>query len=303
MVLVMPQRVVIVGAGITGLTCAYVLNLFSPKLAITLIDAGPEPQFASENTFLKGHFGATLGHGRDSRHFTGTEGLSFQNPVHTKLLYESANEQSAGWRTIQEKDLTIREKRWRQECVDRYQKHVTPKYNPYDDMYALLNYGGMEAWSFLASLDSALARFRISSDYVYVAFEDEHAIQSDFESESHFNPFNSVIKSRIFLAKTNVLHDRLAKVFATNRIYPKLLRVPGSSWRIQSVWKHFYELLREKSNVTFKWDSPITRVKLLPNASVYVWATGSTHTAPDIYKDNGRVQGIGGIWLSIERFD
>lgn len=101
------------------------------------------------------------------------------------------------------------------------------------------------------------------------------------------------------MVKTNVLHDRLAKVFATNRIYPKLLRVPGSSWRIQSVWKHFYELLREKSNVTFKWDSPIARAKLLPNASVYVWAAGSTHTTPDIYKDNGRVQGIGGFWLSI----
>jgi len=295
----MPQSAVIVGAGITGLTCAYVLNFFNPKLSITLIDAGPEPQFAPENTFLKGHSGATLGHGRDSRHFTGTEGLSFQNPVHTKLLYESASEKSAGWRTIPEKELTTREKRWRQECVSRYQQHVTPNYNPYDEMYAALNYGGMEAWTFLASLDDELAKFRISSNYVYVAFEDEQAMRADFDSESHFNPFNSDGKSRVLLAETDVLHDRLAKALAIDKIYPKLLRVPGTSWRIQSAWKHFYGLLREKSNVTFKWDSQIAKAKDLPTASDYVWAAGSTHTAPDIYKEHGRVQGIGGWWLSI----
>lgn len=293
------SQVIIVGAGITGLTCAYALNFFNPKLSITVIDAGPEPQFDSGEAFLKGHFGATLGHGRDSRHFTGTEGLSFQNPLHTKLLYEIANKQSSGWCTIPEKNLTIREKLWRKECVDRYQKLVTPGHNPYDDMYAVLNYGGLEAWSFLASIDSDLAKFRMSSDYVYVAFEDEQAMRADFESESRLNPFNSDVKSRVSLVEMNVLHDKPGKVLATDRIYPKLLRVPGASWRIQSVWKHFYSLLLKKSSVTFKWDILVESAKLLPDASVYIWAAGSTHKSPDIYTDHGRVQGIGGWWLSI----
>ena len=166
-------------------------------------------------------------------------------------------------------------------------------------MHAALNYAGMEAWSFLTSLDKKIASFRISSDYVYVAFENKQALQADFESESKLNPFNADTESRISYANTEVLRDNLADVFAIDRIYQKLLRVPGTSWRVQSLWNHFYKVLREKNNVDFKWDSPITKVTSLPNASFYLWTIGSTHTLPDIYRKHSRVQGIGGYWLSM----
>ena len=56
----MTRKVIIIGAGITGLTCAYVLNRLNSKLDILVVDAGPEPRFESANTtYLRGHTGAT----------------------------------------------------------------------------------------------------------------------------------------------------------------------------------------------------------------------------------------------------
>ena len=294
----MRQKVAIIGTGITGLTCAYVLHLFDPQLQILFIDAGPEPEFISKKTYLKGHFGATLGHSRDARQFTGTEGLSFQNPIHTTLLFKKSSIHSDGWCTLNESNLTAREKKWRQELIDRYKEHFTVIENPYNEMYTALNYGGMEAWSFLSSIDKNLNKFRIRSDHVYVAFERKEELHTDFESESAFNPRNSNPKHRVSFANIDILTTKSKNARIYN-VYQTLLRIPGSAWRMQSLWKYFYHLLKKNQNISFKWNTPISSVKKLPNASTYIWTSGSGHTTPDIYTEHVRVQGIGGVWLTI----
>lgn len=294
----MSKEVVIIGAGITGITAAYLLKTFDPDCSVCLIDAGPGPDLKDGTSLISSHFGATLGNACDARQFTGTEGLSFQNPVHTKLLYLDANE-PPGWRTIPEENLTDREKAWRQECVDRCERNVSPTFNPYDDMYSALNYGGMNAWEFLAFLDEALQGFRISTGHVYVAFETEEEFEADFESESRFNPLNSEVESRVFSAERKVLNDHLEGNFAVDQIHEQLLRVPGSAWRIKSIWRYFYSTLKNSSNVEFIWNSPIEELSQLPTAPTYIWAAGTAYALPDIYREHGRVQGIGGWWLSI----
>jgi hypothetical protein len=293
------KRIVIVGSGITGVMTAFMINHYDPDCEITLVDAGPEPQGSSKDTILHGHYGATLGHGRDSRHFTGSEGLSFQNPVHTKLLYEMAGPNSEGWQTIPDHELSIRERRWREECVDRYKKHVTPNNNPYDDMYAALNYGGMQAWELLCQLDKNLEQFRLSDDYVYVTFMDRAALQADLTSESHFNPRNDDEKYKVKTLPIETIDEVLPPKLLDTELYHEVLRVPGDTWQIQSVWKYLYHQLSAKPNIKFVWSSPVEKVSQLPTSDAYVWAAGSAYAIPDIYSDHGRVQGVGGWWLSL----
>ncbi len=290
----MKQSVTIIGAGITGLTIAHVLNHLDPSLRINLIDAGAEPEFGRGDN--NNHHGATLGRGRDARHFTGTEGLSFQNPVHTKLLFESAGPRSPGWLTMPESSLSAREKHWRDECLDRFKQHVTPEHNPYDQMYTALNYGGMAAWELLARLDPAIRGYRLGEDHVLVAFENDQTLQADFETESSFNPFQPDDPVMIVDARS-ALGGQVSLDFG--QIAPKLLKVPGSAWRIQSIWRYYYQRLVSLPNVQFEWSKVIEKADQLPDSDYYVWAAGPSYATPQIYSDHGRVQGIGGWWLSL----
>jgi hypothetical protein len=281
----MPKKVIIIGAGLTGLVTGYVLNKFGNIGSITFVDAAPSPK-ESTDTFFEGHTGATLGHGCDARHFTGTEGLSLQNPVHTKLLFESSS--SGGWCSIEESGLTEREKAWREECIERY-KTANPSKIPYDDTYTILNYAGMESWNLLRSLDQTLDEFLISPRDIYVAFQTKEAMQNDFESESSFNRLKN---DNISIVEQGILG---APIHAT---HSELLRVPGSTWRIQSVWKYFYRKLSNEPNVHFEWNRMIEEE--LPDGDAYVWAIGSTHNVPELYRKKSRVQGLGGAWIQIK---
>jgi len=46
----------------------------------------------------------------------------------------------------------------------------------------------MATWDWLSELFSDFEDFRLSKDYVYVAFRTLEALQADFNSESIFNP-------------------------------------------------------------------------------------------------------------------
>ncbi len=293
----MKRKIVIIGAGISGITTAYILHYLDPACDLTIIDAGPEPTSFGESNKTNDHHGATLGNARDARHFTGTEGLSFQNSVHTELLFKKSNENSDGWQTISEDKLTTREKHWRQECIDRYKSHVTSEHNPYDYMYTQLNYGGMASWEWLSLLQPELANFRISKKHIYVAFSNKEELLKDLESETTFNPFQA--QDLVSLVSINKIHKNPADVIALREIASKLLQLPGTAWRIQSLWKYFYSFLQKQPNIKFIWNSPVNSTSSLPNADVYVWAAGTSYTIPEIYTQYSRVEGIGGWWLTI----
>lgn len=293
----MAQSVVIIGAGITGIMAGYLIDKLHPETEITFFDAGPAPRFGTSEKSSEEHHGATLGKGRNARHFTGTEGLSFQNPIHTKLLFEPANADGPGWLAINEADLSPREQNWRGECIQRYRDHVKPENNPYDFMYTQLNYGGMAAWSLLVSLAPELGEFRISADDVYVTFSTEAELQADLTTESAFNPWQ--VESAVELADLTRLHPHPELAIATDRLSKQVLRVPGESWSIQSLWQHLYTGLGRTSEVKFKWSSPLHSLDSLPLADAYVWAAGSADVTPEIYSDHGRVQGVGGWWVTL----
>ncbi len=286
----MKKKIVIVGAGISGIMAAYVLRLFDLQVELIIIDAGSSPELGL-------HHGATLGPGRNTRHFTGTEGLSFQNPVHTKLLFEKTSDTSEGWQAIPEHELTQREKNWRKECVDRYVRDVTPEHNPYDVMYTKLNYGGMAAWEFLTEMQPQLGINQINKDHVYVAFADETSLLKDFASETLFNPFQD--ENPVAQVNLAQIHDNPAGVLAMDTIYSQLLQLPGSTWRIQSMWKYIYEFLSKDLLTKFIWDFSVKSTESLPKADAYVWANGCGCIVPDICKEYGRVQGIGGWWITV----
>jgi hypothetical protein len=292
----MVKSVTIVGAGITGVVTGYLLQKLNPDIELTFYDAGPEP-LSSGTVSTMNHYGATLGHSRDSRHFTGTEGLSFQNPVHTELLFQMASDHEPGWQTIPESELTERERRWREECLDRYNRHVKPEHNPYDVMYTTLNYGGMAGWDLLAAFNPGLAEFKLPNNDVYVTFKNSQEMQADLRSETAFNPWQAADAVR--LVPLENIAPKPAELLQLQAIHPQLLRVPGQAWKIKSLWQHLYKELSVKSMVQFYWDAPVTTLKSLPGADAYVWAAGSAYVTPDMYVKHGRVQGIGGWWTTL----
>lgn len=283
----------IIGAGITGIVAGYTLHTISPDIPIHFVDAGPDPLSADAGQ----HHGTTLGSSRDARHFTGTEGLSFQNPTHTRLLYEEASVDGAGWQTIPEKQLTARERTWRIECRDRYERHVTPSSNPYDEMYTALNYGGMAAWRLLTALNPALAQYRTHEDGIYVAFSTQAELDADFRIETEANPHQNEIP--VIIKELDAIHSQPEAVLATESLAKQVLRVPGEAWRIKSLWQHLYHELRAKPTVRFDWNTHIRQYKELPVADNYIWANGSGYAAPNIIDIYGRAQGVGGWWLSL----
>jgi|GEM_PF-2260119 len=291
----MAKPIVIIGAGITGIVTGYLLQKLDPDVELAFYDAGPEPTFPHAGVI--NHYGATLGHSRDARHFTGTEGLSFQNPVHTELLFEMASSDGAGWQAIPEDDLTDRERNWREECLDRYRRHVKPEYNPYDAMYTALNYGGMAGWDLLAALNPELLKFKVSDNGVHVAFGSMQEMQADLKSETTFNPWQAT--DTVQIASLESITPRAAELLQVQTIHPQLLRVPGQAWKIKSLWQYVYKELSAKPTVRFHWGTPITTLGSLPAAEAYVWAAGSAYVTPDIYVKHGRVQGIGGWWTTL----
>lgn len=292
----MSNHTVIIGAGITGLVTAQLLHLCDPKMKLSIFDAGPEPRFRNGSGRLNGHYGATLGHSRDARQFTGTEGLSFQNPVHTRLLFELAGSDTQGMLTIAEDQLTGRERKWREECLLRFERDVTPDNNPYDQMYVALNYGGIAAWNWLVSVMPELAKSRLGDEGVYVALSTPEATQRLFAFEKQLSPFEDTLPVQ--------RHDpdhlyKGADWTGPERVVEGLVKIPGSSWAIQSLWTTIYKSLSRQANITFRWNSPITERTHLPQGGAYVWAAGIGYDTPDLYRDHGRVQGVGGWWLTI----
>jgi len=286
-----PGEVAVIGTGITGLVAGYALHAVSPETEITFIDAGPEP--FSEAAL--DHRGATLGQSRDARQFTGTEGLSFQNPVHTRLIGEQASPKGPGWQTIPEEELTEREQAWRAELVSRYHADISTDHNPYDAMYTTLNYGGMAAWQLLTSLNPALAQYRTYDRGTFVTFASQAELEADFDTETAANPQQSEFPVRT--AELSELHAKPETALAG--VTEQALLVPGQAWRIRSVWHQLYGELVRSPSIHFEWDQPVTEHAALPDADSYVWAAGSGYSLPEFYEQNSRVQGIGGWWLTL----
>lgn len=292
----MPNHTVIIGAGITGLITAQLLHLLDPDMKLSLFDAGPEPRFRNGSGRLNGHYGATLGHSRDARQFTGTEGLSFQNPIHARLLFELAGSDTQGMLTIAEDQLTARERKWREECLLRFTRDVKPEDNPYDRMYTALNYGGMAAWGWLVDVMPELARNRLSDKGIYIALSTLEEVRRTLEFEKNLNPFQNTYPVKHY---TPGHLYKGPKQSSPEGVVSGLVKVPGSSWAIQSLWTDMYKSLSQQKNIEFNWDSPITKRRDLPPGDAYVWAAGIGYDTPDLYRDHGRVQGVGGWWLTV----
>jgi hypothetical protein len=265
-------------------------------MKLSIFDAGPEPHFRNGSGRLNGHYGATLGHSRDARQFTGTEGLSFQNPIHTRLLFEQAGGDTQGMLTIPEAQLTKREKRWRDECLLRFKRDVKPGDNPYDRMYVALNYGGLAAWDWLVHAKPELAKSRLSHEGVFVAVSNSADLNRIFELEKRLNPFSDILP----VERRNIGDIYQGSNTSARRITAGgLVKVPGSSWAIQSLWKNIYTTLSRQKNIEFHWNTPVAKRVDLPHSDAYIWAAGMGYDTPDLYTDHGRVQGIGGWWFTV----
>jgi glycine/D-amino acid oxidase-like deaminating enzyme len=296
------ESVAIVGAGITGLTTASMIKLAAPQADIIVYDAGSEPTIVPGDTgYSPDRGGATLGAGRDARHYTGTEGLSFQNEDYIRLLNVGAEE--GGWRTLPEDQLTANEHAWRAEGSDKFKRNVTARYNPVDSLYAQINYAGMAAWRSWAALDPRIIEHRISpaeDSGIYVAFGSDAELKADFDREQAFYPGRAGqevrTEPRQVISPDNP--QALANEATTNRV----LRVPGTAWRIKSLWNYMYKTLSADGAVQFHWDTPVEDLDTIEAADSVVWATGSAsgyETPDDIYSKPGRVQGLGGWWITL----
>ena len=57
--------------------------------------------------------------------------------------------------------------------------------------------------------------------------------------------------------------------------------------------------MNKQPHVKFKWDTQVQSFTDVSKSDIYVWAVGVGYKTPDFYKTNGRVQGIGGWWVTI----
>ncbi len=279
----------IVGCGIVGLVTAVVIKNFLPEIIINMYDADSHP----ENTLDL--VGVTFGKGRDARHFTGSESLSFQNPVHSRALVLSPGENKdwAGWKLIDENHLTDNELKWRADSLNKYSGVGHENINEYDYFHARFNYAGMLSWKFLQEHIPYLSEYQISNSSVSVLFLTKNNFDADLLSEKIFlerfgkkcgNVTDSVIKKNI-------------KNLLKADVYEKGLELPGSSWRIRSLGLRILSELEEEG-VVFHWNKEIVESEEL-KGDIIVWTAGTTHKVPEIYKKYSLIQGIAGCWVSI----
>lgn len=290
----MKKNIVIVGSGITGILTAYVITQLKDSVNIHLIDAGPDPlvEYSREKN---NHYGTTLGKSRGVRHLTGTEGLSFQNPIHTELIRKPAAKDRTGWQAIPNNELTIREELWRNELELSYSKLVPPGQNPFDQIYTTLNYAGMLGWKLLKTWAKTF-NANIQHENIGVVLSTSEELRYEYASETFYNLDS---ENSIELKNLSSYHEKASTIFKLENISNQILQVPGSTIDVKKVWSDLYAHLRSKKEVKFSWDSQIINQQDLPDADSYIWTAGVGYATPDIYRASSKVQGVGGCWATI----
>lgn len=282
------KNIAIIGGGIVGLMTAYLIRKLLPNTLLTIIDAGGDPRVEADL------YSTTFGQGSDARQFTGTESLSYQNPIHSRALRLSPGEHKkwAGWKLINEEKLTPSERRWRSESAYRFVNVGHTNLNNYDLQHTKLNFAGMELWNFLRS-NKKINDSCINDDCVYVLFQSKDAFMADSDSESQFDPLK-----RASVAKTNILSHNLSNIFEENKVFPKCLRLAGSAWRIKSLGSYILSELEKDQQVKIIWHKIVKSTNDMHQADAIIWTVGTTHLLPDIYRKYSHVQGIAGCWLT-----
>ncbi len=286
-------KISIIGSGIVGLITATLIKKLIPTADINIYDAGDDPRKSSLLV------GTTFGQGKDARHFTGSESLSYQNPVHSRALRLAPGEHRdwAGWRVISENKLTNNERRWRSESAGRFVSVGHENINEYDDLHAQFNYAGMAAWGILERQFPYLLKYKISDGPISIFFLAKNNFEDDLESEASFlnkfgNSHNSVI------ARPSIDYSsKFKQLIGKGLIYHKSLQLLGSTWRIKSLGIKLLNEL-EKSGVIFNWNRKIVDSKQILDRLI-IWTVGTTHSLPSIYKEHSLIQGIAGCWVTI----
>lgn len=282
----------IIGSGIVGLVTAITIKQILPESVINIYDAGGDPR---KNSVV----GTTFGQGRDARHFSGSESLSFQNPVHTRAmrLYPGQSKKWAGWRLIPESELTANERRWRSDSTHRFIDIGHENLNFYDDLHAQMNYAGIALWKVLEKQYKYISKHKISDGPMSAYFLTKNNFDDDEASETDFLRRFGSKNEQVNIIKSTDYNTHFKKLAKKRYIFSKALQLPGSSWRIRSLgFKLISDL--EKKGVIFHWNKEIYKTNQISD-EVIIWTVGTTHKVPEIYKKYSLVQGIAGCWITI----
>ena len=286
------NSVTIVGCGILGLITATLISEFLPDYTITLIDAGPDP------TTGKHPHSATFGKGKDARHFTGSESLSFQvHAINTALSRHPMQNNDighGGWQLIPESELNVHEIAWRADSQKHYTQVVGKDRNQYDELHAQLNYAGMYLWDWLRNEIPTLDKHMITDSFVRILFWSEANYTEDKQSENYF--YNSYANKWFQLPKAERISAEYVGLVNNGNLSQNCLLLPGSAWKIQSIAKDLIGYLANQHQVNFRWNTHITDDKLPGNA---VWAIGTTYGQPSNHQQISKVQGVAGCWVEI----
>jgi hypothetical protein len=282
----------IIGSGIVGLVTATMIKQMVPELDINIFDAGGDPRKSSV-------VGTTFGQGRDARHFSGSESLSFQNPIHARAmrLYPGQSKKWAGWRLIPESELTTNERRWRSNSTHRFVDIGHENLNFYDDLHAQFNYAGIGLWKVLGKQHKYISKYKISDGPMSVYFLTKNNFDDDVISETDFLQQFGPESGQVKVLKGTNYSVHFKKLAKKKYIFPKALQLPGASWRIRSLGLKLIDDL-ENQGVIFHWNKEINDTDKL-NDEVVIWTVGTTHKVPEIYKKHTLIQGIAGCWITI----
>lgn len=284
----------IVGGGIVGLITAITIKKMLPDVVIDIYDAGADPKNTLDLT------GTTFGKGsRDARQFTGSESLSFQNPVHARALRLAPGEHRgwAGWRLISEEVLSENERRWRSDSANRFVDLGHEDINVYDLLHAELNYAGISSWELLENKLDYIKNYKISTGPVSIFFLSKSNFESDLDSETNFLKKFGSLEQDIRVKKAGDFNESFDEFIGNRILYPKALELPGLAYRIRSLGLKVIEDL-EHSGVRFHWNKRIISESTL-RSDFLIWTAGTTHEMPNIYKKYSLIQGIAGCWVTI----
>src|SRR5579871_1504289 len=295
----MPDRIVVVGSGICGLTAAYLLIRSCKTAHVTVIDAGSPATPDSVQPTCPG--GATFGAGLDARHFTGSEGISLRTSGIESALRTvpwapapgGVESECFAWLCVN-RELSNPESDWRED----YPPDIGADPDPLDASHVLLNYGGMAAWNRLKAVDPSLETHCIDDDGVLVFFEAGDRIKDDFNMEQGFEQAATGASTVCYVDASQVGSAGGATLVESG-LDRRALLVPGSSWRIRSLGQHLLNYLAGSGRVEFRWGVRVEHAADLPQCDAVIWTTGSSVVTPEPLRRISRVQGLAGFWMSL----
>lgn len=281
--------IVVVGAGIVGLLCAFEIEALELGVRILVMDAGADPRTCQN---FQTPAGATWS-GLDARHVSITESGPWTSSGREILIDQPARR--GGWNGLDGAGVDVLEDRWASDfckIVGLPELHQSNSARVY-----ALNRAGLFEWCTLSARYPELFAPLDDSGSLSIVCQDTTMLHSEFHLESSLDPggvTDPVESIPAGLAPLRELIDR--------GVVAGSFDVRGTAYRIQSLCVKVLDYL-ESRGVEFVWNEVVSlsSVEAMGSRDDHVlWTAGVSLGSSDLLEDlEFNLQGVVGCWVSV----